>query len=155
MRLLTPKTADPEKASKSKGCAFVEFQTGAALQAALHLHQSLFTSSGTSTKRKINVELTAGGGGNSEARRGKLQQTKERLEKQRENRKTVLDKEKEAKEEEKRKVREEWKKNVKNFGNPHTDDSHSQPHDGQPQQKKQRKMKKPAWLTGANAVKMG
>jgi len=55
--------------AKSKGCAFLEFKTKAALQQALKLHQSMLDG------RMINVELTAGGGGKSQAR---LQKVKER-----------------------------------------------------------------------------
>ncbi|CAO1619781.1 unnamed protein product [Parajaminaea phylloscopi] len=79
VRLLTTKS-DPSKLSKSKqksiskgkaadttvrskGCAFVEFKTVKALQKALGLHHLLFGG------RQINVELTAGGGGNKSATR--------------------------------------------------------------------------------------
>ncbi|KAL1749013.1 hypothetical protein HDZ31DRAFT_59897 [Schizophyllum fasciatum] len=69
IRLLTPKNAKPGAASsKSKGCAFLEFQNKAALQQALKLHQSELEG------RFINVELTAGGGGKSEARLQKVKQ---------------------------------------------------------------------------------
>jgi len=71
IRLLTPKvtrTGVPTAAakSKSKGCAFLEFSTRHALQAALRLHQSELDG------RRINVELTAGGGGKSDARLAKV-----------------------------------------------------------------------------------
>ncbi len=52
--------------SKSKGCAFLEFSTRHALQVALRLHQSELDG------RRINVELTAGGGGKSDARLAKV-----------------------------------------------------------------------------------
>ncbi|KAI5836492.1 hypothetical protein K523DRAFT_288891 [Schizophyllum commune Tattone D] len=69
IRLLTPKTTKPGAApTKSKGCAFLEFQNKTALQQALKLHQSELEG------RLINVELTAGGGGKSEARLNKLKQ---------------------------------------------------------------------------------
>ncbi|TRM65920.1 hypothetical protein BD626DRAFT_486235 [Schizophyllum amplum] len=69
VRLLTPKSAKPGIASaKSKGCAFLEFQNKGALQEALKLHQSELEG------RFINVELTAGGGGKSDARLEKLKQ---------------------------------------------------------------------------------
>ena len=69
MRLLTPKpnpASSSTAAPKSKGCAFIEFTTSPPLQAALRLHEADFLG------RKINVELTAGGGGNSAARTAKI-----------------------------------------------------------------------------------
>jgi len=70
VRLLTPKVARPGATviakSKSKGCAFLEFSTRHALQVALRLHQSELDG------RRINVELTAGGGGKSDARLAKV-----------------------------------------------------------------------------------
>ena len=67
--MLTPKTTKPGAApTKSKGCAFLEFQNKTALQQTLKLHQSELEG------RLINVELTAGGGGKSEARLNKLKQ---------------------------------------------------------------------------------
>ena len=73
VRLLTPKvttragvTAAAAAKSKSKGCAFLEFSTRHALQTALRLHQSELDG------RRINVELTAGGGGKSDARLAKV-----------------------------------------------------------------------------------
>lgn len=48
---------------RSRGCAFLEFQTSKALQKALGLHHLQFGG------RQINVELTAGGGGNKSAAR--------------------------------------------------------------------------------------
>ncbi|KAL0071780.1 hypothetical protein AAF712_000702 [Marasmius tenuissimus] len=76
IRLLTPKTAS-EKSTKSKGCAFLEFETKAALQQALKLHHSKLDG------RTINVELTAGGGGNSETRLKKLRERNKKLHGQR------------------------------------------------------------------------
>ena len=71
VRLLTPKVTrsggtTAASKSKSKGCAFLEFSTRHALQAALRLHQSELDG------RRINVELTAGGGGKSDARIAKV-----------------------------------------------------------------------------------
>ncbi|THH06352.1 hypothetical protein EW145_g4151 [Phellinidium pouzarii] len=65
VRLLTPKA---DSTAKSKGCAFLEFSHRNALQQALKLHQSELDS------RRINVELTAGGGGKGENRIGKLKE---------------------------------------------------------------------------------
>ena len=71
VRLLTPKVTRAgattvAKSNKSKGCAFLEFTARPALQAALRLHQSELDG------RRINVELTAGGGGKSNARLEKV-----------------------------------------------------------------------------------
>jgi nucleolar protein 6 len=68
VRLLTPKLtrAGAPATTKSKGCAFLEFSTWPALQAALRLHQSELDG------RRINVELTAGGGGKGDARLSKV-----------------------------------------------------------------------------------
>ncbi|CAO1616592.1 unnamed protein product [Jaminaea pallidilutea] len=93
VRLLTTKS-DPNKLSKSKqksiakgkasdttvqsrGCGFVEFQTAQGLQKALGLHHMLFGG------RQINVELTAGGGGNSEARSAKIKEKNKTLNEER------------------------------------------------------------------------
>jgi len=74
VRLLTPKSAT---ATKSKGCAFLEFTHRNALQQALKLHQSEIEG------RKINVELTAGGGGKSDNRLDKLKNRNRELATQR------------------------------------------------------------------------
>ena len=75
VRLPTPKTAQPP--SRSKGYAFLEFTDKKALQQALRLHHSELEG------RKINVELTAGGGGKSEHRVKKLQDRNKGLHEQR------------------------------------------------------------------------
>jgi nucleolar protein 6 len=81
IRLLTPKPKSgappPSKAVKSKGCAFLEFSTKQALQQGLRLHHSVIDG------RQINVELTAGGGGNSETRISKLKERNKELHGQR------------------------------------------------------------------------
>jgi nucleolar protein 6 len=66
IRLLKPKSTTT---TKSKGYAFLEFADRNSLQQALKLHHSELEG------RKINVELTAGGGGKGEKR---LQKVKER-----------------------------------------------------------------------------
>ncbi|KAJ7193375.1 hypothetical protein GGX14DRAFT_528087 [Mycena pura] len=69
VRLRTPKPSTSGKpVTKSKGCAFVEFTHRNALQQGLKLHQSELEG------RRINVELTAGGGGKGEARLSKLRE---------------------------------------------------------------------------------
>lgn len=80
VRLLAPKPAankPPKPAIKSKGCAFLEFKHRNALQQGLKLHHSSLDG------RQINVELTAGGGGKSEARLSKLKERNKELESQR------------------------------------------------------------------------
>ncbi|KAI6008366.1 hypothetical protein F5J12DRAFT_768170 [Pisolithus orientalis] len=81
VRLLTPKlsTSKPptKLITKSKGCAFLEFENKHALQRALKLHHSELEG------RKINVELTAGGGGKGEARLKKLKDRNKGLDGQR------------------------------------------------------------------------
>ncbi|KAJ8702339.1 hypothetical protein PTI98_001062 [Pleurotus ostreatus] len=78
VRLLTPKPSKNANAShKSKGCAFLEFSQKSGLQQALKLHQSDLDG------RRINVELTAGGGGKSEQRLTKLRTRNKELSQQR------------------------------------------------------------------------
>lgn len=78
VRLLTPKAKTPGTTStKSKGCAFLEFSHRNALQQGLKLHGS------TLDGRRINVELTAGGGGKSESRVKKVQARNKQLLEQR------------------------------------------------------------------------
>lgn len=81
VRLLTPKPSKSKLTTKlttkSKGCAFLEFQNKHALQRALKLHHSEIEG------RKINVELTAGGGGKGETRLRKLKDRNKELEGQR------------------------------------------------------------------------
>ncbi|MBW0477195.1 hypothetical protein O181_016910 [Austropuccinia psidii MF-1] len=98
VRLMTPKLSTSQSSShpshSTKGCGFVEFKTSAALQKALRLHHTLLSPSEDPAKenqkkaRKINIELTAGGGGKSESRQKKIEQSKARLAKQREKRLT-------------------------------------------------------------------
>ncbi|QRV97409.1 RNA recognition motif protein [Ceratobasidium sp. AG-Ba] len=82
IRLLTPKprSGKPQtavQAAKSKGCAFLEFTTHAAMQLAIRKHHTELAG------RRINVELTAGGGGNSDRRKDKLRTRNRTLEEQR------------------------------------------------------------------------
>ncbi|KAL1926590.1 hypothetical protein VTP01DRAFT_5711 [Rhizomucor pusillus] len=78
VRLMTEKGTN-----KPKGFAFVEFQEAAQLKKALAFHHTFFK------KRQINVELTAGGGGKTEARKEKLKQKNEKLRKERQKRHQV------------------------------------------------------------------
>lgn len=69
--------------TKSKGCAFVEFEGYDHMKTCLKLfHHSMFDD-GLSAPRKINVELTAGGGGNTKDRRAKIQGKNEKLNEER------------------------------------------------------------------------
>jgi nucleolar protein 6 len=78
IRLLTPKQSATGKPTiKSKGCAFLEFSHRNALQQALKLHQSEVEG------RRINVELTAGGGGKGESRLSKVKERNKELDGQR------------------------------------------------------------------------
>ncbi|TKY90949.1 hypothetical protein EX895_000947 [Sporisorium graminicola] len=70
------KAQDPTK-PQSKGCAFVEFKSSEALRKALKFHHTMLEG------RKINVELTAGGGGKSEARQEKIKAKNAGLDKER------------------------------------------------------------------------
>ncbi|TVY28816.1 putative RNA-binding protein [Lachnellula hyalina] len=79
IRLLTKK----EKPTESKGCAFVEFDGYDHMKTCLKLfHHSIFDD-GVSPSRKINVELTAGGGGNTQERRQKIEGKNQKLNEQR------------------------------------------------------------------------
>ncbi|PWY97171.1 hypothetical protein BCV70DRAFT_203099 [Testicularia cyperi] len=70
------KAEDPSLA-RSKGCAFIEFKTSQALKKALQFHHTMLEG------RKINVELTAGGGGKSSTRQEKIKKKNAELEKER------------------------------------------------------------------------
>ncbi|ETS63959.1 hypothetical protein PaG_02291 [Moesziomyces aphidis] len=70
------KAQDPTQ-PQSKGCAFVEFKSSDALRKALNFHHTMLEG------RKINVELTAGGGGKSENRQNKIKEKNAGLEKER------------------------------------------------------------------------
>ena len=75
---MTPKpSATSRPTAKSKGFAFLEFTNKQGLQQALKLHHSELEG------RKINVELTAGGGGKSEHRIAKVKERNKELHEQR------------------------------------------------------------------------
>ncbi|KAL2037908.1 hypothetical protein N7G274_009383 [Stereocaulon virgatum] len=82
-----------KETGKSKGFAFLEFEGYDRMKTCLKLyHQSSFDD-GVSAARKLNVELTAGGGGGkSSERKTKLRVKNERLNEQRKRR--VLEEEK-------------------------------------------------------------
>ena len=77
-----------------QGYAFAEFDSSTALEKALRCHHTVLGG------RKINVELTAGGGGKSENRMGKIKGKNDGLE---EERKKRLEEEKKEKEKEEKK----------------------------------------------------
>ncbi|WVQ65729.1 uncharacterized protein L199_003907 [Kwoniella botswanensis] len=78
VRLLTTKSTPQNPKPKSRGIAFLELPTSAAMQLALKLHHSNLKG------RTINVELTAGGGGQSESRKRKIEERNNRVGVQRE-----------------------------------------------------------------------
>lgn len=69
VRMLTKKTGE------SKGCAFLEFNNKFSYWKALNLHHSVIAG------RKINVEVTCGGGGNGEKRQKRLRERKSKFRK--------------------------------------------------------------------------
>lgn len=71
--LLSTRLMTDKQTKAPKGFAFLEFKDSDCLQKALKFHHTLFK------RRQINVELTAGGGGKSEARQEKLQVKREKL----------------------------------------------------------------------------
>lgn len=74
VRLLTER-ADP---TRSRGVAFVEFAHAAQMRACLaKFHHTELAG------RRINVELTAGGGGSAEARMGKVKERNRKLNEER------------------------------------------------------------------------
>ncbi|TGO24296.1 hypothetical protein BPAE_0107g00440 [Botrytis paeoniae] len=69
--------------TKSRGCAFLEFEGYDHMKTCLkQFHQSTFND-GISAPRKLNVELTAGGGGNTKDRRSKIKEKNMKLNEQR------------------------------------------------------------------------
>ncbi|EPQ66509.1 Bgt-4445 [Blumeria graminis f. sp. tritici] len=81
VRNLTRKSEDVRR--PARGIAFVEFASFDTHKTALAtMHHSLFDD-GLSEPRRINVELTAGGGGNKDGRQSKIKIKNERLNQQR------------------------------------------------------------------------
>ncbi|KAJ9641567.1 hypothetical protein H2201_003964 [Coniosporium apollinis] len=81
VRLMTDKAT-----GKPKGFAFIEFDAYDRMKTCLKLYHHSSFDDGVAPARKINVELTAGGGGKGEARKEKLQVKNERLSEQRKRR---------------------------------------------------------------------
>jgi hypothetical protein len=67
----------------SKGYAFLEFDNWDRMRTCLKLYHHSDFEDGKSKPRKINIELTSGGGGNSDSRRGKIGSKNEKLEEER------------------------------------------------------------------------
>ncbi|KAG5664343.1 hypothetical protein KAF25_008077 [Fusarium avenaceum] len=90
--------SDPKDSKPCRGFAFVEFEKVWHMRTCLDkFHHSEFTD-GTSYPRRINVELTAGGGGKTKKRQDKI---KEKNQKLNENRTKRIEREKIAKDENK------------------------------------------------------
>jgi len=72
-----------KEGGKSKGYAFLEFDNWDRMRTCLKLYHHSEFEDGKSKPRKINIELTSGGGGNSDSRRGKIGSKNEKLEEER------------------------------------------------------------------------
>ncbi|KAI9769423.1 MAG: hypothetical protein M1840_004125 [Geoglossum simile] len=73
-----------DQPTKSKGYAFLEFAGYDRMKTCLKLHHQSTFDDGLSASRKINVELTAGGGGaKSNERRAKLKEKNQKLNEER------------------------------------------------------------------------
>jgi nucleolar protein 6 len=72
-----------KEGGKSKGYAFLEFDNWDRMRTCLKLYHHSEFDDGKSKPRKINIELTSGGGGNSDSRRGKIGSKNEKLEEER------------------------------------------------------------------------
>ena len=64
-----------DKKGKPRGFAFVEFTNTEEFQKALKLHHQMIRG------RRVNVEVTAGGGGNGSKRKAKIQAKNQRIQK--------------------------------------------------------------------------
>ncbi|KFX99856.1 hypothetical protein V490_01601 [Pseudogymnoascus sp. VKM F-3557] len=72
-----------EDPTKSRGIAFVEFEGYDHMKTCLKTYHHSEFDDKKSPARKINVELTAGGGGNTKARKGKIAEKNSKLTEQR------------------------------------------------------------------------
>lgn len=75
-----------DKQGKPRGFAFVEFSTHEEFQKALRMHH------GKLKGRRVNIEVTAGGGGNNSRRQAKIKAKNEKIQRFRE---TIHEKSKE------------------------------------------------------------
>jgi nucleolar protein 6 len=71
---------------RKKGFAFMDFDNYDRMKTCLNLYHHSMFDDGISPARQINVELTVGGGGNTENRKSKIMVKNERLNEQRERR---------------------------------------------------------------------
>lgn len=93
VRVLTEKS----QPTKCKGAAFVEFAGYDHMKTCLKLfHHSTFDD-GKSAQRRINVELTAGGGGNTKERKTKIESKNLKLNEERARKTQEEEKAKQAK----------------------------------------------------------
>ena len=76
-KVISVRILEDKNTKKSKGFAFVELADKESHLGALDMHQSFLH------HRKINVEMTAGGGGNTAKRKEKLKQKNDWLDKRR------------------------------------------------------------------------
>ena len=74
-----------KEGGQSKGYAFLEFDNWDRMRTCLKLYHHSEFSDGKSKSRKINIELTSGGGGNSENRKDRITTKNEKLGKERVN----------------------------------------------------------------------
>lgn len=94
MRLLTEKGSEPPK---SRGIAFVEFDHFSRMKTCLaKFHHTDFPDAKSGVARKINVELTAGGGGTTDGRMDKVRERNGRLNEERTRRIAKEEADKEA-----------------------------------------------------------
>ncbi|KAH8703833.1 hypothetical protein BGW36DRAFT_355232 [Talaromyces proteolyticus] len=70
---------DKNKTNQCRGFGFVEFEQFDRMQTCLKLYHHSSFDDGKSPARKINVELTAGGGGKSDHRKTKIKEKNEKL----------------------------------------------------------------------------
>lgn len=75
-----------EDPKQNKGFAFLEFDNYDRMKTCLKLYHRTELDDGVSPPRKIKVELTAGGGGNTEQRKEKIRQKNEKLTEERKRR---------------------------------------------------------------------
>lgn len=72
-----------KEGGQSKGYAFLEFDSWDRMKTCLKLYHHSEFNDGKSNPRKINIELTSGGGGNSEARKDDIKTKNEKLDQER------------------------------------------------------------------------